>query len=270
MPNGSIIFRKLKHFDAYPKTLEDFRVKTFTGAVITILCIFITITLFTYEWFAYLGSNVQQEIFVDITRNEKMHINVDIRFLSVPCGLLSIDAMDVSGVSQTRIALEKRSLNSLGEEKPVSIEKRQDQSANTTANAVVANACGSCYGAETAHRRCCNTCDDVRIAYNERKWHFSPYGVEQCKNEIELPLANRVSDAELEAMLKAGDGCRLFGHLEVNKVAGSFHVAPGYSYEENHMHVHDVKVSQVNLFNFSVGFFLKKFLSEPQTKNEPV
>ena len=25
-------FSKLKHFDAYPKTLEDFRIKTFGGA----------------------------------------------------------------------------------------------------------------------------------------------------------------------------------------------------------------------------------------------
>ena len=26
------IFRKLKQFDAYPKTLEDFRIKTYGGA----------------------------------------------------------------------------------------------------------------------------------------------------------------------------------------------------------------------------------------------
>jgi hypothetical protein len=29
---GSDFFGKLKQFDAYPKTLEDFRVKTFGGA----------------------------------------------------------------------------------------------------------------------------------------------------------------------------------------------------------------------------------------------
>lgn len=29
---GGDIFGKLKQFDAYPKTLEDFRVKTFGGA----------------------------------------------------------------------------------------------------------------------------------------------------------------------------------------------------------------------------------------------
>ena len=39
---GTDIFGKLKQFDAYPKTLEDFRVKTFGGAASeyhSLLCI---------------------------------------------------------------------------------------------------------------------------------------------------------------------------------------------------------------------------------------
>ena len=31
--DGSSLFEKLRRFDAYPKTLEDFRVKTYGGAV---------------------------------------------------------------------------------------------------------------------------------------------------------------------------------------------------------------------------------------------
>ena len=31
-------FDKLRRFDAYPKTLEDFRVKTYGGAAGTLLC----------------------------------------------------------------------------------------------------------------------------------------------------------------------------------------------------------------------------------------
>jgi hypothetical protein len=254
MPSDSIFFRRLKYFDAYPKTLEDFRVKTFTGAIITITCVLLTIILFSYEWLNYLGPNVQQEIFVDVTRNEKMNINIDIKFPSIPCILISVDAMDVSGESQTRIGLEKRILNSLGEERSIAVEKREKETTKeptSNAAAAIVVVCGSCYGAETPHRTCCTTCDDVRMAYIEKRWHFSPFVVEQCKNELDVSQANRVGEGELESLLRSGDGCRLLGHLEVNKVAGSFHIAPGYSYEENHMHVHDVKITQVNLFNSS-------------------
>ena len=36
------IFEVLRQADAYPKTLEDFRVKTFSGAIGNIYCYFLT------------------------------------------------------------------------------------------------------------------------------------------------------------------------------------------------------------------------------------
>lgn len=38
MATGSNLLGKLKQFDAYPKTLEDFRVKTFGGAASMFSC----------------------------------------------------------------------------------------------------------------------------------------------------------------------------------------------------------------------------------------
>lgn len=32
------------------------------------------------------------------------------------------------------------------------------------------------------------------------------------------------------------EGCKLYGYLEVNRVSGSFHIAPGKSYAINHVH----------------------------------
>lgn len=43
-----------------------------------------------------------------------------------------------------------------------------------------------------------------------------------------------------DAVRTAGEGCRMWGHLEVNKVAGNFHFAPGRSYQQGNMHVHDI------------------------------
>ena len=44
--------------------------------------------------------------------------------------------------------------------------------------------CGSCYGASLDPAHCCNTCDDIRRAYAERRWGF-PDGstFEQCRRE---------------------------------------------------------------------------------------
>ena len=43
--------------------------------------------------------------------------------------------------------------------------------------------CGSCYGAETPQRKCCNSCDDVLSAYRHNGWGVdNPGKFEQCKN----------------------------------------------------------------------------------------
>lgn len=32
------------------------------------------------------------------------------------------------------------------------------------------------------------------------------------------------------------EGCQIFGNVEVNKIAGNFHIALGQSFEKNHVH----------------------------------
>ena len=196
-------FRKLKHFDAYPKPLEDFRVKTLSGAFITVICTILVVTLFIYEWNAYMTVEVDQEIFVDLTRNPKLTINLDITFPRLHCSLLSLDAMDVTGDSQLDVikGLKKMRLNPDG--MPIKEDLNSHQSkpsttftstaasgslpssvlselaSNQSDQTALENRCMSCYGAETSMRKCCNTCDEVRAAYRQKNWHFSPIGVEQ-------------------------------------------------------------------------------------------
>ncbi|KAK3755752.1 hypothetical protein QZH41_019988 [Actinostola sp. cb2023] len=95
----------LRRFDAYPKTLEDFRIKTFGGAIVTFISGVIMFLLFVSELNYYLSTEVTPELFVDTTRGEKLKINVDISFSSLPCVYLSIDAMDVSGEQQVIVNL---------------------------------------------------------------------------------------------------------------------------------------------------------------------
>ena len=102
--------------------------------------------------------------------------------------------------------------------------------------------CGSCYGAEEETRPCCNTCSEVREAYRTKGWALHAESVEQCRGEG--------YKEEVEA--QRGEGCRVFGDMSINKVAGNIHFAPGRSYQQGGMHIHDLApFSGERQFDFS-------------------
>ena len=95
--------------------------------------------------------------------------------------------------------------------------------------------CGGCYGAPAppgaSKSRCCNTCEEVREAYASVSWAFGRGdNVEQCEREH---YGERLDEQRHE-------GCRIEGGLRVNKVVGNFHIAPGRSFSNGNMHVHDL------------------------------
>lgn len=47
------------------------------------------------------------------------------------------------------------------------------------------------------------------------------------------------------------EGCRVHGYLQVNKVAGNFHIAPGQSFEQRNFHVHSLRNIHLNMLNMT-------------------
>ena len=175
----------LKRFDAYAKTLDDFRIRTTSGGFVTIISSLIIFFLFILELKYYLTTDVVQVLFVDTSRQEKMDINIDIRFPILPCSYLTVDAMDVSGDSQTDIihTLFKTRLDLNGnilENEVVKVSLQPLPKLNNTKlnqdniESTTLPECESCYGAESAVHKCCPKCDDVKAAYRVKGWSFDP------------------------------------------------------------------------------------------------
>lgn len=168
-----------------------------------------------------------------------MEIHLNITFPKMPCELLTLDVMDVSGEQQHGVmhGVNKVRLRPQGEGGGViDVKALSLHSQDDAATHLDPNYCGDCYGAQAPANAvkpgCCSTCDEVREAYAQASWAFGKgEKVEQCQREH---YAERLDEQRYE-------GCRIEGSLRVNKVIGNFHLAPGRSFSNGNMHVHDLK-----------------------------
>jgi hypothetical protein len=167
-----------------------------------------------------------------------MEIHLNISFPRIPCELLTLDVMDVSGEQQTGVVhgVSKVRLASVADGgRVIDSTTLALHAQENTATHLDPDYCGSCYMAPSPPNAqkpgCCNTCDEVREAYASNSWAFGRGdGVEQCERE---GYGKRLDE-------QRNEGCRIEGDLRVNKVIGNFHIAPGRSFSNGNMHVHDL------------------------------
>ncbi|KAJ8474966.1 hypothetical protein ONZ51_g6861 [Trametes cubensis] len=213
----------LKGVDAFGKTMEDVKVKTRTGAFLTLLAAAIIISFTTMEFFDYRRVKVETSMVVDRSRGEKLNVNMNITFPRVPCYLLSLDVMDISGETQSDIThnIYKTRLDERGVPVPNSIVKGLQNDLDKINSQRENGYCGSCYGGVEPPSGCCNTCEEVRQAYVNRGWSFNrPDSIEQCVQE---GWSEKLKE-------QASEGCNIAGRVRVNKVVGNIHLSPGRSF----------------------------------------
>ncbi|OIW35431.1 DUF1692-domain-containing protein [Coniochaeta ligniaria NRRL 30616] len=230
---------RFTRLDAFTKTVEDARIRTTSGGIVTIVSLIVVFWLAWGEWADYRRIVIHPELIVDKGRGERMEIHLNITFPKMPCELLTLDVMDVSGEQQHGVmhGVNKVRLRPQGEGGGViDVKALSLHSQDDTATHLDPNYCGDCYGAQAPANAvkpgCCSTCDEVREAYAQASWAFGKgEKVEQCQREH---YAERLDEQRYE-------GCRIEGALRVNKVIGNFHLAPGRSFSNGNMHVHDLK-----------------------------
>ncbi|KAF2468112.1 endoplasmic reticulum-golgi intermediate compartment protein-like protein 3 [Lindgomyces ingoldianus] len=228
---------RFTRLDAFTKTVEDARIRTTSGGVVTITSLLVIFWLVWGEWADYRRVIVRPELVVDKGRGEKMEISMNITFPRLPCELLTLDVMDVSGEMQMGVmhGINKVRLRPENEGSTV-IETKALELHKDEALHLDPEYCGECYGAPpppaATKSGCCNTCEEVREAYASISWSFGRgEGVEQCEREH---YAEHLDEQRRE-------GCRLEGGIRVNKVIGNFHIAPGKSFSNGNLHVHDLE-----------------------------
>ncbi|XAR49448.1 hypothetical protein NMG60_11032663 [Bertholletia excelsa] len=243
------VVNKLRNLDAYPKINEDFYSRTLSGGVITLVSSIVILLLFFSELRLYLHTVTETKLLVDTSRGETLHINFDVTFPAIQCSLLSVDAMDISGEQHFDIRhnIFKKRIDSHGNE----IEVRKDgigapkieKPLQRHGGRLERNEkyCGSCYGAEMSDDDCCNSCEEVREAYQRKGWGLTnPDMIDQCKRE---GFVQKIKDEE-------GEGCNIHGSLEVSKVAGNFHFAPGKGFHQSN-HVNELLGLPMDVYNIS-------------------
>ena len=234
---------RFNRLDAFTKTVEDARIRTTSGGIVTLTSLILILYLTYTEWSSYRRITIHPELIVDKSRGEKMEIHLNVSFPRLPCELLTLDVMDVSGDVQTGVmhGVSKVRLQPEAQGGGViditSLEVNKEEQGGQHLDP---DYCGECYGAPAPSGAkkagCCNTCTEVRDAYASVSWSFGRgEGVEQCTREH--------YGEHLDEQRK--EGCRIEGGIRVNKVVGNFHFAPGKSFSNGNMHVHDLE----NYFN---------------------
>ncbi|KAI1006014.1 Uncharacterized protein K3495_g2214 [Podosphaera aphanis] len=228
---------RFTRLDAFTKTVDEARIRTTSGGIVTIASLLIVFWLAWGEWCDYRRIVVSPELIVDKGRGEKMEIYLNITFPRIPCELLTLDVMDVSGEQQTGVmhGVNKVRLSPQSDGGKVIDIKTLDLHVDDQATHLDPDYCGTCYGADAPPSAqkvgCCNTCEEVREAYATLSWAFGRgESVEQCNREH---YAERLDE-------QRNEGCRIEGAIRVNKVVGNFHIAPGRSFSNGNVHVHDL------------------------------
>ena len=202
-------------------------------------------------------TTIRERVHVNATSPTGLEVEFDISLPQVPCSLLNIDANDPTGQVQSlhldrkhhiwkhRIKLidkdsgkfefigdrsklemgstllkedhlvdELRKMNLTDE---LEADDDDDDDDDSVEGRKLDESCGSCYGAGE-EGECCDTCDDVKRAYNRRGWHLHDEKlIEQCNKEQDK------SDSDKD------EGCNVHGVVALSTGGGSWHLAPGRS-----------------------------------------
>ncbi|KAK8672714.1 hypothetical protein V6N13_111078 [Hibiscus sabdariffa] len=200
----------IKSLDAFPRAEEHLLQKTQSGALVSIVGLVIMATLFIHELTYYLAIYTVHEMSVDLTRGETLPIHINMTFPSLPCDVLSVDAIDMSGKHEVDLDTNiwKLRLNSHGH--IIGTEYLSDlvEKEHATHNHGLLVKDGTL--------EFISIDDDEKEHHDDSDKKLHAFGFDQeAENMIK----------KVKQALENGEGCRVYGILDVQRVAGNFHIS---------------------------------------------
>ncbi|XP_023549502.1 endoplasmic reticulum-Golgi intermediate compartment protein 3 isoform X2 [Cucurbita pepo subsp. pepo] len=180
----------IKSLDAFPRAEEHLLQKTQTGALVSVVGLVIMATLFLHELRYYLTTYTVHQMSVDLRRGETLPIHINMTFPSLPCDVLSVDAIDMSGKHEVDLDTNMWKLRLHRDGHIIGTEYVSDLVEKEHA----------------AHNH----------DHEEEKDNLHIHGFDQAAKD----LVKKVKQAIAE-----GQGCRVYGVLDVQRVAGNFHIS---------------------------------------------
>mmetsp|Transcript_42676 Transcript_42676/g.51817 ORF Transcript_42676/g.51817 Transcript_42676/m.51817 type:complete len:356 (-) Transcript_42676:115-1182(-) len=191
----------LRHLDAYSTAEDHLLQQTASGALVSVIGISLMVMLFANELNVYLTPYTEYEMAVDPTRGETLAIHLNMTFHGLPCSVLSLDALDMSGKHEVDIStnLYKTRINKYGKRHGTTELLDNDEDHDHDEDNPESNSTAL----EVAHFRD----------------HASHRGMSQRQREM-TEMIDR-----LKAEIKSQEGCEVHGRLDVERVAGNFHIS---------------------------------------------
>jgi len=221
---------RFSSFDVYPKTLSEFRQRTLSGAVVSIACAILIALLAIVEVVDFASVKKTDHLFVDTSRGQPLRINLNITFPALPCSVISLDTLDLSGnhAPDQQRSISKTRLDGHGQRLPpsppsppgtnINIGRRllfdaHDRGGGGAGGSAAAAAGAGAGGAPGQKRNLA----DLRHLGSQPDMLLS-----KLLAEI-LPTVLDDKEAVAELRTHIGEGCHIEGSVLVNKVAGNFH-----------------------------------------------
>ncbi|XP_022740373.1 endoplasmic reticulum-Golgi intermediate compartment protein 3-like isoform X3 [Durio zibethinus] len=189
----------IKSLDAFPRAEEHLLQKTQSGALVSIVGLVIMAALFIHELTYYLTTYTVHQMSVDLKRGETLPIHINMTFPSLPCDVLSVDAIDMSGKHEVDLDTNiwKLRLNSHG------------------------HIIGTEYLSDLVEKE--HAADKHDIVLDDEKEHHDDSNKKFQALGFDQEAENMIK--KVKQALVNGEGCRVYGVLDVQRVAGNFHIS---------------------------------------------
>lgn len=212
-------WQAIKNLDAFPRAEDHLMQKTSSGAAVSAVGLFIMAILFVHELRFYLETVTIHEMSVDVKRGEKLPIHINMTFPALPCEVLSLDAIDMSGKHEVDLDTNIWKLR---------IHRDGYVLGSEYINDLV----------EGEHKK-----EEHKVGHKDEHEEVGEHAASGGHGDghdehgiqdgvVGMPIHSHSSQKDPQRVIKEvkkaiedGEGCQIFGVLDVERVAGNFHVS---------------------------------------------